>query len=616
MRGFEMYVLLAVFFVHATPVIESNFGNHSRAVEQAPALHEPWRPNDGITAPDVPGPLVINEIHYAPTDTDAEFIEVLNRSTQVVALEHVTYADANRDFDQVVSQPRNLVPGAYLVVARDLGAFQEAFPGADLNVVSAPGGWEGLNNGGDEVVLRVGSRISDRVLYDAAWGEAGKSLERKDPDAPSASFNFEASETTGTPGARNSRYGPDTRPPAPRFAEILGSPAFPDTAAAASTILFDEVLEGSSVRPEAFSVAGTRVRSAALSAEGQGVELVLQRTAPSWTDLGDGRPTVTVRGVKDRSGNQVAETSIAIALPPTEATLALSEIHFDPLDDPFDGRPDQTEYVEIVNTSTVTRSLRGTSLRGGIDENGSADILAAIDTALTLDPQQRATLFAADPYERTHPTLIPGFQEAYPASTRSDGHWIPIRSSSLRLTNSGRTVRMVSPSVTTIDSTMYSPRWHAPDLAVTDGVSLERISLNASSTRSDNWTSSAHPDGGTPGLTNSIRLSPSPQGPSAALDIEPSPFSIGRDGATRIRYSLSRAASSLRIRIYDAHGRHVRTITDARRSGPEGEVIWNGRDDEGQALRIGVYVVLFEAVDLQGHTVTVVKRPVVIGRDI
>jgi len=177
-------------------------------------------------------------------------------------------------------------------------------------------------------------------------------------------------------------------------------------------------------------------------------------------------------------------------------------------------------------------------------------------------------------------------------------------------------VRIVSPSVTTIDSTTYSPRLHAPDLADTDGVSLERISLNASSTRSDNWTSSAHPDGGTPGLTNSIRLPPSPQGPSAALDIEPSPFSIARDGGTRIRYSLSRAASSLRIRIYDAHGRRVRTITDGRRSGPEGEVIWNGRDDEGQALRIGIYVVLFEAVDLRGHTVTVVKRPVVIGGDL
>jgi len=611
-----MYVLLVAFVVHATPVSESNLWNHSRAVETAPALHDPWRANAGITAPDVPGPLVINEIHYAPTDSDAEFIEILNRSTQVVELEHVTYADANGDFDQVVSQPRDLAPGEFLVIARNLSAFTVAFPEADLSVVSVPGGWEGLNNGGDEVVLRIEGVDSDRVQYDASWGEPGRSLERKDPDAPSQSFNFEASRTTGTPAARNTRYGPDTRPPVPRFAEILGSSAFPDTATAASTILFDEVLASSSVRPEAFSVAGARVRSASLSAEGQGVELGLQRSTPSWTDLGDGRPTVTVRGVKDRSGNEVADTSIAIALPPTEATLALSEIHFDPLDDPFDGRPDQTEYVEIVNTSTITRSLRGMSLRGGIDENGSADILAAIDTALTLDPQQRATLFAADPYARSHSTLIPGFQEAYPASTQSGGHWIPIRSSSLRLTNSGRTVRMVSPSFKTIDSTTYSPRWHSPDLAETDGVSLERISLNASSTRADNWTSSAHPDGGTPGLTNSIRLSSSVQGPSATLDIEPSPFSIGRDGATRIRYSLSRPASSLRIRIYDAHGRRVRTITDARRSGPEGEVIWNGRDDVGKALRIGVYVVLFEAVDLRGHTVTVVKRPVVIGGDI
>jgi hypothetical protein len=58
----------------------------------------------------------------------------------------------------------------------------------------------------------------------------------------------------------------------------------------------------------------------------------------------------------------------------------------------------------------------------------------------------------------------------------------------------------------------------------------------------------------------------------------------------------------------------VRTLEDARLTGRTGELIWKGRNDGGNRVRIGVYVVLFEAVQAEGGTVARFKEPVVVAR--
>jgi flagellar hook assembly protein FlgD len=70
----------------------------------------------------------------------------------------------------------------------------------------------------------------------------------------------------------------------------------------------------------------------------------------------------------------------------------------------------------------------------------------------------------------------------------------------------------------------------------------------------------------------------------------------------------------VRARIYDARGRKVRTLEDARLTGRSGELVWNGRDDAGDRVRIGVYVVLFEAIRAEEGTVARLKAPVVVAR--
>ena len=42
--------------------------------------------------------------------------------------------------------------------------------------------------------------------------------------------------------------------------------------------------------------------------------------------------------------------------------------------------------------------------------------------------------------------------------------------------------------------------------------------------------------------------------------------------------------------------------------------MWNGRDDAGDRVRVGPYVVLLEAVQAEGGTTTELKETVVVAR--
>jgi hypothetical protein len=148
-------------------------------------------------------------------------------------------------------------------------------------------------------------------------------------------------------------------------------------------------------------------------------------------------------------------------------------------------------------------------------------------------------------------------------------------------------------------------------------VALERVSTGAPSDEASNWTSTAHPDGGTPGGVNSVSLAAEPNpvnAPNQAnVHVSPSPFSIERDVATRIQYALD-GPRSLRVEIYDAHGRPIRTLVSARRTAARGEVLWDGLDDDGRRVPVGIYVIWFEAVDADGGRVDVAKKTVVLAK--
>ena len=542
--------------------------------------------------------VVVTEILYAPSPASNEFVELYNRSGRPVNLGRLALADATRDYTPIATADTLLPPGEHVVLARDPEAFAAAFSSGQPLV---PADWPALNNGGDTVLLRDAptGTVLDSVPYAPAWGGAdGRSLERIDPAGPSTTASNFAPTTApagATPGRRNSRYDPDETAPTPTFAEL--------TAPTVAELTFSEPVRPSTVTPGAFTVASTAVTGAALRRDTMAV--LSFAAAPSAARL-------TVTGVADRVGNTTRSAAVRLGRRPTPDALILNEIMYAPRADDFDDRPNQVEYVEVYNRSDQPLTLSTLTLTDRPDEDGVADTLRAGRKAVL--PPHGYGVAAATPDDDA--TQGPPLQAAFPdAPLQTDSAaYLPVDAARLGLQNDGGLLRLHGGPDTTLATIKYRPDWHAPSLEDAQGTALERIRPDGRTQAADNWTSSPAPAGGTPGAPNAVSQAPPPDAPDQTLTVAPSPFSIERDGATRIRYQLADVPNLVRVRIYDARGRKVRTLEEARLTGRTGSLVWNGRDDAGDRVRMGVYVVLFEALRTGGGTLTRRKTPVVVAR--
>ena len=553
--------------------------------------------------PPSPGDVVVNEIFYDPPDTDLEFVEVFNRSDKTFDLSRFRFSDDRRQPVSISDEPRALLPGGYAVLARDGDALGAVFPGIDF---IEPPSWPALNNGGDAVVLSFDEMVIDAVTYLPSWGGDGVSLERKDPDGPSNSrFNFGSSvaEAGATPGAQNSLFAPDRAPPMVLFAEQVDEDAL--------DVYLDEPVAPESVQPAAFTLDDGRTPER-LFIDGEGTLLRL-RFAGSLAGV-----RLRVVGLRDLTGNTLDEAAIDLAFLAQPGEIIVNEILFDPLADRFDNRPDQPEYVEFFNRSVRTLTLRNHYWTDAPDETGKTDTLRFGTDFFSLKPDRFAVVFA-DPDLADDPAIDSKLTRAFSGFDFSTGETtlLPLPRSSLSLTNSGALIHLHRPDDVGLDSVWYDPDWHHPNLIDATGVALERIAPEGRANDPANWTSSVAEAGGTPGRANSVVLSPGEPVAEGRLVVEPSPFSPDRDGfddVTAIRYTLPQEAALARVRIFDARGRLVRSLEEARLVGRSGHLVWDGLDNAGRDLRIGIYVILFEALDAAGGTTAVFKEPVVLAR--
>ncbi len=144
------------------------------------------------------------------------------------------------------------------------------------------------------------------------------------------------------------------------------------------------------------------------------------------------------------------------------------------------------------------------------------------------------------------------------------------------------------------------------------GVSLERIQPRLSGNDASNWSSSVDPAGNTPGRRNSVFVEWLPE--ASTLTVSPNPFSPdgdGREDFTLIRYDLPMVTGRVHLFVFDMSGRRVRQLLNNAPTGSQRTVIWDGRDDAGRVLPLGLYIVHLQAIDagngvLVNQTATVV----------
>jgi hypothetical protein len=271
-------------------------------------------------------------------------------------------------------------------------------------------------------------------------------------------------------------------------------------------------------------------------------------------------------------------------------TIVINEIMYDP-------GSSNCEYVEFYNLSPDSINIGGWKFE---DENGNTNKL--IETSFIIPPQQYFILIADSS------ALINYNLFNYENKNI-------IGQSSLGLVNTGELVLLKDVRGNIIDSVFYSDKWNNKNIASTTNKSLEKINPNLNGNDPLNWSTCVNSIGGTPGSQNSIFAEN--LNLSAIVSVNPNPFSPDNDGFedfTIINYNLSQATAQVRIKIFDSKGRLVRTLLNNQASGSNGSVIFDGLDDDNNALRMGIYIIFLEALNDNSGIVETIKSTVVVAR--
>lgn len=425
------------------------------------------------------------------------------------------------------------------------------------------------------------------AVYDDSGGDALVRLALAAPLAPgtytlAAPGVRDVNGAAGTGPAFTFEANPDRTPPVIDGAVVLD--------ATTVEVTFSEAVTATAASPANYTVSGGIGQPSAVAFPVDG-DLTRARLTFATPLQERTLYTLTVTGVEDAAGNTAAGATATLffgeADEPQPGDLVVNEIMFDP------AGSSSGEYVELFNTSDRTFDLRDIGLTDG-------------------DPAE------ADPIANAPVIVAPGafvvivadrdsFAVRFPGVPAVEAFGFP------SLNNSGDGV-LVTYQGEVIDSVRYDPDWHRIELDDATGVALERRDPDGPASSRLNWSSSLDPSGGTPGRANSVTTTPGEPPADTGVAASASPFDPDAGEATALLYTLATDAALVRVRIFDGAGRQVRTIEDGRLSGRTGQIPWDGRGDDGRALRIGIYVVLLEAVDVEGGTNEAHRTAVVLGR--
>jgi hypothetical protein len=101
------------------------------------------------------------------------------------------------------------------------------------------------------------------------------------------------------------------------------------------------------------------------------------------------------------------------------------------------------------------------------------------------------------------------------------------------------------------------------------------------------------------------------------VSISPNPFSPDNDGFedfSIISFNLPYKLSQVQIKVFDSQGRLIRTLLQNHPSASNNSVIFDGLDDDGRALRMGIYILLIEIAAEGSNNVETIKKPIVVAR--
>ncbi len=275
--------------------------------------------------------------------------------------------------------------------------------------------------------------------------------------------------------------------------------------------------------------------------------------------------------------NDTLRSTVMVPIPMD--SVVINEIMFDPL-------VSSCEWFEVYNLSDKWISLDSTRLITGESKPGEYSHTVPL---LMIAPDSFGIVTANDSIYTT-----------YPALTGRTGI-TQLGTSSLDLGNDSCFVVLHNRDSSSIDSVHYYKTWQQSLLKKSFvGISLERKDPRGESNDPQNWQASL--DSATPLAKNSVNTSDTIVTPSIGTvfnaSFSPNPFSPDGDGfedvSTLTVQTGTSASWTMQVRIYDAHGRIVRTLANATPVLGASALTFDGKRDNGQILPPGLYSVLVQ----------------------
>jgi len=529
--------------------------------------------------------VIISEIMADPTPQvglpNNEWIELKNVSGVTINLQDWRILDASGQSGPMPAF--NLQPDSFVIVCTGSAVTAMSQFVRTIAVTSFPS----LNNDGELIYLRSAQAVTiHAVNYSVDWyqnavkADGGWSLEMIDTKNPCSGLNnWKASVDAkgGTPGKKNSIDGANADQTPPGLLNAYNN--------GANVIIlnFDEPLD--SVRASTASNYAISNGITILSAQAVGplfnsVQLNLGTPLQAQTIY-----TVTINAVTDCKGNAICNRKqVQVGLPQDALAndIIINEILFNP-------RPGGFDFVEFYNRSNKI-------IDAGKLTIANRSSLGALNSLKKLSEVPRF--------------ILPGEYVVITEDVASlnmqyfvqNPNAVLIVSTLPSFPDDAGTVVLLNAQGNVVDEVKYNDDWHFDLIANDEGVSLERIDPDGSSTDKNNFHSAASTAGyGTPGYKNSQYKQTAIT--NATISITPKVFSPDNDGTddiATIQYSVSQPGFVANITIFDAAGRLVRHLVKNNTLGLTGGWNWDGLNEKGAKLSIGTYIIFTELFNLDG----------------
>ncbi len=547
-----------------------------------------------------PYEVVINEIMADPDPPiglpEFEYVELFNTTSSFLRMNNWIFQVGTTD-----KQIPDLIiePNEYIILTEDYAVNLFGMLARSFGFTTM-----GLTNSGTTLkLINQNGELVSSVAYSNSWyndsdkSEGGWSLEQIDPANPCpGKDNWTACDEQigGTPGSVNSVD-----------AENYVDPVVTKVIAGSSGIIevyFNQLMdEETLIESSYYSVDNGIGNPDEVTIDVlESNKIILYFSNPLETRI---LYQLTVSSdVKSCIGSPVPNgfyIEFGVAEPAHKGDILINEVLFNPIDDGVD-------FVEIYNNSEKIVDISDLYL-GTVEENqfepndtiyktvSEENRLSMTNQFLVLTKDQNKV---QNQYFTENQT---GFvdMESYPTYKNEEG-----------------VVILSTKSGEILDAFNYNEDMHHPILNSVDGVSLERINYNRPTQDNTNWHSASSEVGyATPAYKNSqyseyVEI-------DDPVTVDPEIFSPDNDGYNdilNIRYTFESPGYTANITIYDSKGRLVKYLVKNSLLETEGTFSWDGRTEDNQKASIGIYIIYFEAFDVNGNVKKYKKTAVLAGR--